>query len=157
MFLNSNSYKKNTFFVCSAALYLKDWKENSVQGWGTLISQGVSELKGYVVVEKWLELLLKVTWLSPEAASPARWSQGVTDRVWLISFNSFFLCILFYLLRWLQCTGGQLGGKGASGQGVHGQNLWWFSAEITAWVTANKLEKTEMIIIIIRIRVHMLP
>lgn len=61
MFLNSSFYKKNTFFVCSAALYLKDRKENAVQGWGTLISQAVSEMKGYVVVEKWLELLLKVT------------------------------------------------------------------------------------------------
>lgn len=42
-----------------------------MQGWGTLISQVVSELKGYVVVEKWLELLLKVAQLSPETASPA--------------------------------------------------------------------------------------
>lgn len=42
-----------------------------MQGWVTFVSQAVSELKGYVVVEKWVELLLKVTRLSPEAASPA--------------------------------------------------------------------------------------
>lgn len=71
-------------------------------------------------------------------------------------FSFFFLPIhsLFSLLSQLQCTRRQLRGKGASGQEVHRRSLWWFSAEITAWVTANKLEKAD--IIRGRRRVHML-
>lgn len=70
----------------------------------------------------------------------------------LLTEYGLFLFILllsysfsFYLLCLLQCTRKQVRGKGASGQEVHRRNLWWFSAEITAWVTANKVEKADII------------
>lgn len=96
----------------------------------------------------WLDFLLKQLLLLVEAKE-------------LLTEYGLFLFILlltysfsFSLLSQVQCTRRQLRGKGASGQEVHRRSLWWFSAEITAWVTANKLEKAD--IIRGRRRVHML-